>query len=202
MPMRSKCLTALVMAAAATTAGAMGCSLAATETRTGTPAMNASDPIADLHFDTHNFSVYCFNTIGCTVIYNHRYQVEDKPDEVEGPPPGDDYRSRFGGGETAVHNFPDPAIVRWKSLDGVPHEAEIDIAKIFQGGRVLHRVHASEVPPQWFHQDLMPDVYLEVNDRTIHVFMKAYIPTKEFQIPGNRFTNFKEDLIEAWSHTY
>ena len=94
--------------------------------------------------------------------------------------------------------------LQWMSLDGVMHEADIDIGAIFKDGVVLHRVPESEVAEGLFPQGLVghPSVYLEVNDRTIRVFMSAFIPTKEPQIPGNPHSSARTDVIEAWSHTY
>ena len=47
-----------------------------------------------------------------------------------------------------------------------------------------------------------PDILLEVNDRTINVYMRAFVPTRELQIPGNKYSRFRDDLILAWSKTY
>jgi hypothetical protein len=49
---------------------------------------------------------------------------------------------------------------------------------------------------------LEPEIILEVNDRTINVFMKARIPTKELQIPDNQHSRFRDDLILAYTRTY
>jgi len=41
-----------------------------------------------------------------------------------------------------------------------------------------------------------------VNDRTINVYMKAFVPTRVPQIPGNEYSHFRNELILAWSKTY
>ncbi|MDM0052216.1 hypothetical protein [Variovorax sp. J22R115] len=49
---------------------------------------------------------------------------------------------------------------------------------------------------------ITPAIILEVNDRTINVYMRAHISTKELQVPGNRYSDFRNDLIKAFSQTY
>lgn len=154
-----------------------------------------------LRFDGHNFQAVCYNASGCSVFYHGRYQVKDAPGEVSGPPKGPDYRKSWGSVEIAIPNFPSPAIVKWTSLDGVAREAAVDIGDIFKDRKVLHQVPESDIPEGSAH-DLHPDIYLEVNDRTINVYMKAHIATKTLQEPGNRYSDFRADLILAWTKTY
>lgn len=172
-----------------------------------TPPNPAIDPATivpnefPLRFRKHNFQSVCYNTIGCTVVYNRKYQTGHAPDRIAPPPRGPDYREAWGGVEIGIENFPPPAIVRWRSLDGEPHEATVDIGAIFADEKVLHHVPENEIPEGWAY-DLRPDIYLEVNDRTIHVFMRAHIATKHPQEPGNRYSDFRSELVRAWTHTY
>lgn len=154
-----------------------------------------------LRFRDHSFQVICYNTIGCTVFYYKKYQTQHAPDKVAPPPINADYRKYWGSMEIAIPNFPPPAIVKWKSLDGVFHEAEVDIGGIFKDQLILHNVLEADIPEGWAH-DISPDIFLEVNGRTINVYMAAHIATKQVQEPGNRFSDFRNDLILAWSHTY
>ena len=65
------------------------------------------------------------------------------------------------------------------------------------------RAERSNVPLDQVLGDLGdPDIILEVNDRTINVYMRAFVPTRELQIPGNKYSGFRDDLILAWSRTY
>jgi hypothetical protein len=41
-----------------------------------------------------------------------------------------------------------------------------------------------------------------VDDRTVRVFMKMFIPTRSLQVAGNPDSDFRADLIEAWHRTY
>ena len=162
---------------------------------------STNDPIAVLHFKYYTFSAVTYNTIGCTVLYNQRYQVDDRPDKLAGPPHDAQYRDRYEGGE-GIYQPPGIVVVKWKSLDGVPHEADVDLGKIFPDRRALHRVHDSEIPDGWVRDDVGPGIILEVDDRTIRVFMRTHVGTKNEQIPGNKYSSFKADLIEAWKKSY
>lgn len=159
-----------------------------------------------LTFKEHNFAAHCYNAIGCRVIYdNHDFSPYAKggdPDVYHAPPPPSvDYKNYWGPASyIGVRNFPSPAQIRWKSLDGTAHSAQIDIGEIFKDELVLHKVPESDYVEDSFGGD--PGIFLEVNDRTINVYMKAFIATKTYQISGNNNSDYRADLILAWSHTY
>ena len=155
-----------------------------------------------LKFYDHAFAVYCYNTLRCHVIYdNHDLTPYKANEQASPPPPSSDYREHWRlAGYLGVHNFPSPADVAWTSPDGSTHEAKVDIGAIFKDQRVLYRVPDSEIPEgSWGGT---PSIYLEINDRTINVYMKAFIATKTEQIPGNKDSDFRDDVILAWTHTY
>ena len=155
-----------------------------------------------LTFKEHNFDAYCYNTIGCSVIYdNHQHSVWNGPDEVAPSPQSPDYREKWNlASYIGVRNFPPPAEVRWRSMDGVAHEVKVDIGAIFKDERVLHRVPESDYVESSFGGS--PGIILEVNDRTISVYMQTIIATKTQQIPGNPYSYGREDVILAWSRTH
>lgn len=99
-----------------------------------------------------------------------------------------------------IRNFPPPAVVRWKSLDGTALEAEVDIGEIFKDELVVHntpRHEASERTPM-----VNPDVIMEINDRTINIYMNAFISLKQARIPGNQHSDYRREPVLAWSRTY
>ena len=157
-----------------------------------------------LRFAKHNFAAVCYNTIGCHVIYNGRYQVEDAPDEVTPPPPSPDARNKaWGSVEIGIDNFPPPAEVWWKSLDGVKHVANVDMAAIFGAGLIWHQVSKADMAD--FYRGPVagaPSIFLEVSDRTISVYMTMLVPTKTEQIPGNKYSYGRDDLFLVWTHIY
>jgi len=196
----ARILGAALAVAALTTAGGCQSAVSATTTHEG---RSMKDDIEVLHFKTHNFSAWSYNTIGCKVLYANQYQVNDPQDRPEPPPSGPKYREAWSGAvEVGVDNFPQPAQVTWKSLDGSQHEASIDIGGIFKDQLVIHRVKKGEVKENLLDQDLMPDIFMEINDRTIRVFMQAHVGTKRLQDPTRPLSDFRDDLVEVWSKTY
>ncbi|UGB44535.1 hypothetical protein LQ772_11095 [Frateuria edaphi] len=160
-----------------------------------------------LTFKRHDFAAYCYNTVGCEVIYaNNNFTRLYSGEVVASPPPSPDYRKKWSpAGYLAIQNFPPPAQVRWKSLDGTLHETVVDIGFIFKDELVRYSVPNDEIADGAFPQPgpaLEPSIYLEVNDRTVSVFMRAFIPTKAQQIPGNKYSDARTDLILVWSRTF
>ncbi|WP_132142329.1 hypothetical protein [Luteibacter rhizovicinus] len=153
-----------------------------------------------LKFTDHNFSAYCFSTIGCKVFYHGRYDVEDRDDEVSSPLMGPDHLQHLDAVRVGIQNFPPPAIVSWRSKDGAYHEAKIDLDEIFKDRRIVHNVDERDIPDNASVAD--PDILLVVNDRTISVYMKAFIPLKHQRDPGNKYSALSHDAILVYAKTY
>jgi hypothetical protein len=79
-------------------------------------------------------------------------------------------------------------------------DAEIPNHSSFKDERVLYKVPNSEIPDRSWGGE--PGIVLEVNDRTINVYLKAFIATKNEKIPGNKNSYFRDDVIQAWTRTY
>jgi len=158
-----------------------------------------------LKFVDHSFEPFCYNTLACEVIYNHYdFNLLDAK-KPSGPPRSADYKDDWWpASHGGIRNFPHPAEVRWISLDGVAHEASVDIGAIFKHERVLYTVPDAEIQEGMFPQGLVadPSIFLEVDDRTINVYMCALIPTKVEQIPGNKNSDARTDVVLAWTRTY
>lgn len=201
MPSRFHAFRA-VLAAAAFLLLMTGCHPAMSTEPDSTHRHHSTSSMFPLRFKVHDFQVFCYNTIRCHVIYNDSnfspYKAEEKPFP---PPPSPDYRDHWPfASNLGIRNFPPPAEVRWTSLDGVVHEAKVDIGAIFKDERVLYKVPDSEIPDRSWSGE--PGIFLEINDRTINVYMKAFIATKTEQIPGNKYSYGRDDVILAWTHTY
>lgn len=197
------------LAAVLFTLATTGCATAmstSTDFKIERPAQTDAVP---LKFKRHNFAAHCYNAVGCRVFYNNHdfspYVGEDDQDSRVSQAPVDaNYREYWGfASYLGVRNFPAPAQVRWKSLDGVAHEAQVDIGAIFRDELILHRVPAADMA-HFFEGPVAgePGIFLEVNDRTLSVFMKMLIPTKTLQRPGHEHSNYRADLILAWRRTY
>jgi hypothetical protein len=179
-----------------------GCHPAMSTKSDSSSADHAEPSMFPLLFVDHDFQAFCYNTLRCHVVYNNFNFTPYKADQEPSPaPPSADYRDHWPfASYLGIRNFPPPAEVKWTSLDGVEHVAQVDIGAIFKDERVLYRVPDSEIPDRSWGGE--PGILLEVNDRTISVYMKAFIATKTEQIPGNKNSDFRDDVILAWTHTY
>lgn len=156
-----------------------------------------------LRFKQHGFVAYCYDTMDCSVLYDDDYFVKDEDGKVTPSTSsyGPDYRKNWGGGaHLGIRNFPSPATVAWKTKDGISLVAKVDIAGIFKDQRILHNVAKDEIPEG--AKITVPTIILVVDGRTINVYMKAHIPLRQPSIPGNKYSDFKNDLVLAYRHTY
>lgn len=153
-----------------------------------------------LKFSGHNFGAHCFDTQRCKILYRgfpHGHKDEPAPSVASYGRP---LEKLLSAGRGPIPNFPPPAEVTWRSKDGTPLEAEVDIGEIFKDQLIRHNVLREDISTEGSLP--LPDIILEVNDRTINVYMRATIWTKEPQIPGNHLSNQRNDLIKVYSHTY
>ncbi|MBB3229148.1 hypothetical protein FHW69_003800 [Luteibacter sp. Sphag1AF] len=153
-----------------------------------------------LTFKDHNFSAYCFSTRGCRVFYNGRYDVHDSEEEISRPLMGDAHLQDLYAVRIGIQSFPEPALVAWRSKDGSYHEAKVDLDEIFKKRRVVHDVDEKEILKDAAVLD--PDIILVVDDRTISVYMKAYIPLKHPENPANKYSNARDELVLAYRQLY
>jgi hypothetical protein len=153
-----------------------------------------------LFFNHLQFGVACFDTQGCEVTY-HQFEfgtpATTKPLAEWAPQAYDRLMTASYG---PVPRTSPPAQVRWRCKDGTPLEAEVDIAAIFADGAIRHEVPREDIPEEVSMGST--HVLVEVEDRTINVYTRTMIPTKREQIPGNRFSAFRNDLIKVYSKTH
>ncbi|TYT26388.1 hypothetical protein FZO89_09020 [Luteimonas viscosa] len=196
-------IAAAVMAASLATTGCQGMAMTTQDVPPEEPA-RPDNTVADwpLKFVQHNFGAFCYSTYGCRVRYNGFDHTADPDGELalSSESLGDRYPDNLGGGYLGILNFPPPAQVRWRSKDGTSHEAEVDIGEIFRDQLILHDVPREDVREGV--SILNPEIVLEVNDRTINVYMRAFIPTKALQQSGNPHSGHRDELLLAWSRTY
>ena len=156
-----------------------------------------------LRFKSHSFGAFCYDTLTCTISYAHLEHGSEKlspPSSTYGPK----YLDHLSGGHGMIRNFPPPAVVTWRSKGGQAHQAEIDIGEIFKDELIRHNVQREEmadVPDGEYQSE--PSIILEVNDRIIRVWMRAWIPLKtEIEIAGHMRKDRRYDLILAKTYTY
>lgn len=154
-----------------------------------------------LWFTAHDFDVSTYSTYGCKVRYGH-YRIDEPDDELQSSSEalGSSYPDNMTAGWGPIPNFPPPATVSWRSKDGTPHEAEIDIGEIFKDKLIRHQVAREDIPEGISIGST--DIILEVNDRTINVYTRTFIPTKTEQIPGNKYSYSRNDLFKVFSRSY
>lgn len=155
---------------------------------------------AELHFRNHRFGAYCYAARRCHVVYNGREQLVAS--EQHDAPALDPDRDPKGweGNEIVDRSFPGPVEVSWETTNGTALNASIDLDRIFPDRRILHRVPTADMPANAFVDD--PAIIVVIDGRRIDVYMRAFVPTNAEQIPGNRFSRARTDLILAWSHSY
>lgn len=156
-----------------------------------------------LWFVRHNF------TIGTYDVQSYRIVYAGFPYTSDGPRPSlasvlERYHAThgqlYGNWRISIANFPPPAELEWVSKDGTSHHATADMAEIFRDKLIRHNVPREEVLETASIPD--PGIVLEIDDRTVNVYMTAFIPTKHLQIPGNAHSDFRDDLIKVYSKTY
>ncbi|WP_291784910.1 hypothetical protein [Luteibacter sp.] len=150
-------------------------------------------------FHEHKFSALCFNTKGCRVEYAKTYDVND-PDDKTTPPPPSDMLTWVSGGRLGISNFPEPAKISWRSLDGSKHSASIDIGKIFHDECVVHDIPSEKIAKN--KGTGTPSIILIVNDREISVYMKTLIPLKTPERSDNPFSNVALATKLAYRQAY
>lgn len=159
-----------------------------------------------LRFKTHGFGSRCYNTLRCGVYYDKDHFTRLYANKPSGQPQDPNWKDSWHGRNLIGRGFPPPAEIEWTSLDGTEHHAFVDIGEIFKDRLILHNVPKEGIPEGWLAAcDVKPpaaDILMEVNDRTINVYMRAHITTKEPQIPGNPRSTHRSDLILAWTKTY
>lgn len=154
-----------------------------------------------LRFKRHAFDAFCYNTQRCSVLYNGMNVTAMDVDQPSAAPPSTNYRERWPRASVlGIQNFPPPAQVRWTALDGTQHQAQVDIAALFGDELVRHHVSRDDYAEGSFGGSV--DIVLEVNDHTLSVFTRAFLATKQEQIPGNPRSHFRNDLIEVWHQDY
>lgn len=155
-----------------------------------------------LRFQRHRFGGFCFDTWGCSIVYNGFPHGQDDRERRSASAAsfGNAYPQRMKAAHLDIANFPAPAEVVWRDKDQGEHRASIDIGAIFADGLVRHEAAREDVAEGVSLND--PEIILEVNDRTINVYMRSMIPLKRPRDPANPHSDFRADLVRVFSQTY
>jgi len=149
-----------------------------------------------------NFGLRCVKIEECALQFDGLTFTRSKGDTFIDEPYDPDIIRRWKATRLS-HSFDEPVSVVWRSLDGSVHRAVIDLTDIFKDRQVLHVVPRDEVAPmadgEYQH---LPGILVEVNDRRVHVYMRAFIPTRHLQRKGGPQSDYRWDLILARSYTF
>lgn len=153
-----------------------------------------------LRFQSHNIGAYCFSTWGCRIAYG-THLIEDKdPHQWQRPLeefPG--LRERMNGSMLGYRAFEGPLRIQWRDSRKRPLELELDLSEVFPDRKIRYNVDSELIAPTASVGP--PDVIVEVNDRTVRIYMRARIPLKKPRIPGNSLTDFVDDSIVVLKRT-
>ena len=155
-----------------------------------------------LFFIKHHYASDCFDTQYCRIAYG-RNVSEDAAPQPSIASFGKAYPSILTNAVSiGIQNFASPVVIDWKSKDGTALRAEIDLDELFKDRLV-------PIPPAVKREDIPerinisePTIIVEVVDRTVNVYTSTHIPMKEEQIPGNRYSDFNDDLVRVFTRTY
>ncbi|TBR13430.1 MAG: hypothetical protein EPO46_02745 [Lysobacter sp.] len=148
-----------------------------------------------LRFWQHNFGAYCFSTWGCRVRYGSHLIVDRPPSEWQEPLEAatGDMRARMRGGHIGLRNFEGPVTLEWHDAQRTPQHLSLDLAELFADGLIRHNVPANEIRESTSVGN--PDIIVEINDRTVRVYMRAHIPLKKPRDAANPYSDFVEENI-------
>jgi hypothetical protein len=184
----------LVMAAAVTmTSGCHSVGLLHRHT-----ASRVEDGVLKIPFSDHVFGAVCFDTLRCRVLYDNAYVVN------QGSPRGPfTERNRDNlDGSWIILQPPAVARVTWTSKDGVDHDEAIDLGGIFHSRLVRYApdLDVNDVDLKTYPGG--PGIILVVDDRSIHVYMRAHISLLKPIDPRNKYSDFRSDLVAAYTHRF
>ncbi|WP_394540121.1 hypothetical protein PRJ39_06080 [Lysobacter enzymogenes] len=162
-----------------------------------------------LTFDSFSFGSRVYNTLHCNIIFqNQQHALPRELSRPSGVPKFADWKERWTGSFLIVPDEmpPGPVQIQWASLDGAEHSIEIDLIQdVFPGQVILHQVPREEVWELWSSARAghTPDILLEVNDRTVTVYMRSVIYTRIWEGKGDEARRVAHDkLIQAWTRTF
>lgn len=179
-----------------------------------TQASHPADPVSDfpwpLTFESFAFGTRAYNTLDCSIIFSNKQFASDRE---RNRPSGEPAAANWKDDWTAWFNIltdmmpPGPVEVEWTSLDGVEHYVEIDLIKdVFPDRVVAHAVPKEDVNENWARYEggrtSAPDILMEINDRTINIYMSVRVLTKLPPDPSRPDIVGRRDLVLAWTKNY
>ncbi|MCL1524990.1 hypothetical protein [Xanthomonas nasturtii] len=168
-----------------------------------------------LRFDSYSFDARCYHTLRCSITFARQQHSASDLNKPSGEPYAPDWKDHWTGGfgsteEFETRGFPSTVYIRWTAMDGVERYVEVDFEKIFPGHLILHNVAREDIDEFFMVHGYSGNgryhvyILLEVNDRTINVYMRADVLTKHLADPEHdpHIKISRNELILAWTKTY
>lgn len=141
------------------------------QAQTGCAAMNNQNV---LKFKKHNITTRCYGASHARIVYaglphtpcGEKLAREKTLEDDKG----------YHGNTSGIYSaFVDPIQVEWRSRDGVSHSQILNLDDIFKEKIVLHKEDMDRVYKPMPLSGGYPTITIEVNDRTLSVYMDVYI---------------------------
>ncbi len=160
-----------------------------------------------LRFDAFSFDARCYNTLECSVIFAKQHQITERDRfSPSGEPRSVDWKDDWTAGfAIAPSDVFSPIIeIWWTAMDGVERSTKLNFNEIFPDRLVLHNALEHEVKEGWGleRHARHVEILLEVNDRTINVYMRGWVVLKQPRDPAVRNSDSLRDLMLAWTKTF
>lgn len=157
-----------------------------------------------LRFKNFAFGGEAFNVKACRIIYGNNFFNEWK--ELQPAPAADWLRDPYISWSNSYHPFP-KLDLQWSSLDGEQHKVILNLEKMLRKREVLTKVRVDEMPDNWLlgrgeKDDIHLELLLEINDRTLRLYMKATVAIKIEHPTEEHRHDFRRDWMLAWTKRY
>ncbi|RMH88597.1 hypothetical protein EBB59_11510 [Lysobacter pythonis] len=164
-----------------------------------------------LRFDSYSFDARCHNTLKCSIIFDRtQFALTRELNGPSGEPHRPDWKEHWNAGfgsteEFETHGFPSTVDIKWTALDGIERETKIDLETVFPGHEIIHDVPREEIDEyRAANERHHAWIFLEVNNHTINIYIKALVATNRLKDPSNdhKAIVVRADMKLAWSNTY
>jgi hypothetical protein len=125
-----------------------------------------------LTFKTHSLAMTCFNASNMKVKYGQFVTNHCSNELARAKIPQDD--TELPSRIVAIPAFLGPLHVQWQALDGTALSETLNLDEIFKGKVVLHNEDPKQLEPT-LPLIMDPTIVVEVNDRTLTIYMNAYM---------------------------
>ena len=166
-------------------------------TQLGGPAM-ANDDV--LTFKTHDLSIDIYDASDLNLIYS-RSQHNLSKGKIARKKTHDDENKFPNFKSGSYFAFPGPVELNWRSSDGETHSFLLDLDKIFKDRKVLHTEDQKLIYKPKPITGGEPTIIIEVNNRTLNVYMFATVQTIS-QDPNVTRRNSRDHRTLAFSQTF